>query len=201
MSWKNFTCKTGSFLCLVTVCLLCLSSGLVKAAENPGEEAGRALYKIGVGDVLNINVWKEPDLSLEESVVRLDGMITFPLLDDIKAAGLSSMELKAIISEKLAQYVEAPLVTVTLLDAGSRKFYILGEINQTGEYPIVKDLTVMQAFALAGGFTEWASKKEIILFRREKGKDKIIRVDYSDILDGDFSKNVNIKADDTIIVP
>ncbi|MEA2061274.1 MAG: polysaccharide biosynthesis/export family protein [Thermodesulfobacteriota bacterium] len=158
-------------------------------------------YKIGVGDVLNINVWKEPDLSMEEAVVRLDGRITFPLLDDIKAAGLTTMELKRIIHRRLGEFVEAPQVTVTLIDPGSQKFYILGEINETGEYPIQKDLTVMQAFAVAKGFTEWASKKEIILFRRENGKDKIIRVNYKDILDGDFTNNVYIKADDTIIVP
>jgi polysaccharide export outer membrane protein len=84
----------------------------------------------------------------------------------------------------------------------SKKIYILGEVVNTGEYPLVKNLTVLQAFALAGGFTEWASKKEIILFRKEKGKDKTIRINYKNILKGkDFSQNVQLRADDTIIVP
>ena len=79
---------------------------------------------------------------------------------------------------------------------------ILGEVVNTGEYPLTKDLTVLQAFALAGGFTEWASKKEIILFRREGGEETVIRIDYKEIVKGkDFSQNVQIQADDTIVVP
>lgn len=158
-------------------------------------------YKIGAGDVFKIDVWKEPDLSLEASVVRIDGKITFPLLDDIQAAGITTMELKAIIEKRLSDFVEAPQVTVTLINPGSQRYYILGEVNSTGEYPIGKKLTILQAFALAKGFTEWASKKEIILFRRENGQEKIIRVNYKDITKGDFSNNVFIQADDTIIVP
>jgi polysaccharide export outer membrane protein len=84
----------------------------------------------------------------------------------------------------------------------SQKFYILGEVLKTGEYPLVKHLTVLQAFALAGGFTEWASKKEIILLRNEGGRDKIYRINYKDIAKGkDFSQNIKLRPDDTIIVP
>jgi polysaccharide export outer membrane protein len=93
-------------------------------------------------------------------------------------------------------------VTVTIVESGSQRFYILGEVEETGEYPLAKHLTVLQAFALAGGFTEWASKDEIILMRRENGKDATIRVDYKDIVKGEnLEQNVKIKADDTIIVP
>lgn len=161
-----------------------------------------AAYTIGVGDVLEIVTWKEPDFSRKEILVRLDGKISFPLLDDVQAAGLTPVQLKKNIEAKLKEYVASPSVTVTIRNAASQKFYILGEVVHTGEYPIVKDLTVLQAFALAGGFTQWASKKEIILFRRENGKEKIIRINYKDIVKGnDFSQNVTIKADDTIIVP
>jgi polysaccharide export outer membrane protein len=84
----------------------------------------------------------------------------------------------------------------------SKQFYILGEVVNTGQYPLAKHLTVLQAFALAGGFTEWASKKEIILLRNEDGKDKIYRINYKNIVKGqDFSQNLKLKADDTIIVP
>ncbi len=158
-------------------------------------------YKIGAGDVFKIDVWKEPELSLEASVVRIDGKITFPLLDDIQAAGLTTMALKTVIEKRLSDFVEAPQVTVTLIEPGSQRYYILGEVNSTGEYPIGKKLTILQAFAIAKGFTEWASKKEIILFRRENGQERIIRVNYKDITKGDFSNNVFIQADDTIIVP
>jgi polysaccharide export outer membrane protein len=158
-------------------------------------------YRIGAGDVLKIGVWKEPDISLEASMVRTDGQITFPLLDDIQASGFTTMELKAVIEKRLSEFVESPQVTVTLINPGSQRYYILGEVNSTGEYPIIKNLTILQAFAIAKGFTEWASKKEIILFRHEGEKERIIRVNYKDIVKGDFSNNISIKADDTIIVP
>jgi polysaccharide export outer membrane protein len=166
------------------------------------QEETQDTYLIGSGDILEITTWKEADFSREEILVRLDGMITFPLINDILAKGRSSMQVKQNIEEKLKDYVENPIVTVTVRSSASKRFYILGEVMQTGEYPLVKNLTVLQAFALAGGFTEWASKKEIILMRNEDGKEKIFRVNYKDIVKGkDFSQNIKIQPDDTIIVP
>ena len=159
-------------------------------------------YKIGSGDILEIVTWKEPDFSREEVLVRIDGNITFPLLGDIQASDRTPLQVKEEIEEGLKDFVDNPIVTVTVRNPGSQKFYILGEVVNTGEYDLIKDLTVLQAFALAGGFTEWASKKEIILLRREDGKDKIIRVNYKNIVQGkDFSQNIHLKANDTIIVP
>ena len=102
----------------------------------------------------------------------------------------------------LKEYVEAPFVTVTVREPNSQKFYILGEVRRTGEYVLTKKLTVLQAYALAGGFTEWESKKEIILLRTENSRNKIYKINYRDITKGrDFSQNIRLKADDTIIVP
>lgn len=159
-------------------------------------------YRIGAGDVLEIVTWREPDLSREEILVRIDGNISFPLIGDIKAEGQTATDLKTTIEKALKDYVSNPVVTVTVTEPASQRFYILGEIVNTGEYPLRKNLTVLQAFAIAGGFTEWASKDEIILMRRENGKDVTIRVDYKDIVRGEnLEQNVKIKADDTIIVP
>ncbi len=159
-------------------------------------------YKIGSGDILEIMTWKEPDFSRDEVLVRIDGKITFPLIGDIQVAGRTPLKVKKDIEIGLKDFVEGPVVTVTVKTPGSKKFYILGEVVTTGEYHLIKDLTVLQAFALAGGFTEWASKKEIILMRNEDGKDKIYRINYKDIMKGkDFSQNIHIKANDTIIVP
>lgn len=159
-------------------------------------------YRIGNGDILEIVTWKEPDLSRAEVIVRTDGFISFPLLNDVKAEGFTPNELKIKIEKGLTDYVSTPVVTVTIRNSASKRFYILGEVARTGEYPLNKTLTVLQAFALAGGFTEWASKKEIILLRNENGKDNIYRVNYRDIIRGkDFSQNVKIQADDTVIVP
>jgi polysaccharide export outer membrane protein len=172
------------------------------SATRSNASARSAEYIIGTGDILEIVTWREPDFSREQILVRLDGKISFPLLDDIQAAGRTTTDLKTDIAGRLKTYVSNPSVTVSVRTAASKRFYILGEIANTGEYAIAKNLTVLQAFALAGGFTEWASKKEIILLRKEGGKDKVIRINYKKILKGqDFSQNVVIKADDTIIVP
>jgi polysaccharide biosynthesis/export protein len=186
-------------LALIILALSCLSAF---GQDGKGGAGKVGDYIIGNGDVLEIVTWKEPDFSREEIVVRLDGKISFPLLDDIQATGSTPTQLKKVIEERLKDFVSTPSVTVTVRNAASQRFYILGEVAHTGEYPLVKDLTVLQAFALAGGFTEWASKKEIILFRKEINQDKVIRINYKEITKGqDFSQNVQIKADDTIIVP
>jgi len=158
-------------------------------------------YKIGIGDVLKISTWKEEDLSFDTVQVRRDGKITFPLLDDLQAEGVTTVELKQTIEKKLADFVEAPTVTITLVAAVSQKYYILGEVQKVGEYPLIKKLTIVQAFALANGFTEWASKDEIILYRKQGSTEKIIKIDYDDIVKGKLGKDIVLKADDIIIVP
>ena len=193
--------KSKILLCITCLSLMILVAGAFAEGTDNQAQAGNG-YTIGAGDILSITTWKEEDFSLEEVLVRLDGKISFPLLDDILAAGLTPVELKTEISKRLADFVEAPNVTVQVRDPRSQKFYVLGEVMETGEYPMVKKLTVLQAFALAGGFTEWAQKDEIILIRRENGQDKIIRVNYKKIVKGkDLDKNLLIQADDTIIVP
>ncbi|KPJ75280.1 MAG: hypothetical protein AMJ54_15440 [Deltaproteobacteria bacterium SG8_13] len=173
-----------------------------KTATQRVAKANSNSYSIGAGDILKIVTWKEPDFTVDEILVRTDGNISFPLLNDVKAAGRSPEDLKNEIEARLKDFVSAPEVTVTVLNPGSKRFYILGEVQRTGEYPLVKDLTVLQAFALAGGFTEWASKKEIILVRLEKGKRVVITINYKDLAKGkNLDQNVLIKPDDTIIVP
>ena len=183
-----------------------LAATAVSAADQPKQtwsaKASAKDYKISSGDILEIVTWKEPDFSREEILVRLDGKISFPLLNDVQAAGLTTGELKANIEAGLKDYVSHPVVTVSVRNPLSQRFYILGEVKNTGEYPLVKHLTVLQAFALAGGFTEWASKDEIILMRSEDGADKVYRINYKEIAKGrDLSQNLKIQADDTIIVP
>jgi polysaccharide export outer membrane protein len=159
-------------------------------------------YLIGAGDLLEIVTWKEPELSREEVLVRIDGYVSFPLLNDVRAAGLTTAQLTENIQNGLKDFIATPVVTVTVRSPASKRFYILGEVVNTGEYPLIKSLTVLQAFAIAGGFTEWASKKEIILMRQEGGKEKIYRVNYKDIVKGkDVAQNIQIQADDTIVVP
>jgi len=173
-----------------------------KSSQNWSSWISADAYKIGSGDILEIVTWKEPDFSRGEILVRTDGKISFPLLGDVQAAGRTSLEIKNDIEKGLKDYVDNPIVTVTVKNPLSQKFYILGEVKKTGEYTIIKGLTVLQAFAIAGGFTDWASKKEIILLRYDNGKEKVYNINYKKIVnDKDFSQNISIKTDDTIIVP
>lgn len=183
-------------------------------SKEPIEKNQDQSYRIGNGDILDIMTWKEPDFTRSDVLVRNDGNISFPLLGDIQVTGLSPLEVQHSIETGLKVYVSSPLVTVTVVKPESQKFYILGEVENTGEYDLRKELTILQAFALAGGFTQWASKKEIILLRQkddskatddDNGKnteEEILRINYSNIIKGkDLSQNVKIKANDTIIVP
>ncbi len=205
MTANMFRHTLKGLMVLIWMSLLCvpqLSAGEKKSSKFGGARpAPSSEYRIGTGDVLSISTWKEQDLSFENVVVRNDGKITFPLLDDIQARGKTTMELKYTIQKGLESFLDAPMVTVTLMEPGSQKYYILGEVQETGEYPILKKLTVVQAFALAKGFTEWASKDKIILFRRSGGKGTMVKIDYDDIVDGDLSQDVYLQADDIIIVP
>ena len=184
------------------VCAAAGKNSSAKAGEKWSGWVFTDAYKIGSGDILEIVTWKEPDFSRSEVLVRLDGKISFPLLGDVQAAGRTPMEIKKDIESGLKAYVENPIVTVTVKKPESQKFYILGEVKKTGEYPLIKGLTVLQAFAIAGGFTDWASKKEIILLRHENGKEKVYNINYKKIVNNkDFSQNITIKTDDTIVVP
>ncbi len=125
-------------------------------------------YIIGKGDVLEISVWREPMLS-GETIVRNDGMISLALVGDVKAAGRTTMDVKEEIQSRLKQFLGEPVVTVMLKSAASQKFYVIGEVRAPGEYDLIKDMTVVQGIARAGGFTEWAKKDEIIILRKESG--------------------------------
>jgi polysaccharide export outer membrane protein len=159
-------------------------------------------YRIGAGDVLNIATWKEPELTRPEVLVRIDGRISFPLIGDIPAAGMTPAQLTETIQKGLTNYVTAPVVTVTVINPASQRIYVLGEVARTGEYSLTKELTVLQAFAVAGGFTQWASKDAIILMRKEGGKEKIYRINYKEIVKGkDIDNNLTLQTNDTIVVP
>ena len=159
-------------------------------------------YRIGAGDMIEVSTWKEPELSRKEVLVRVDGKISFPLIGDIQAAGMTPAELTETIQKGLTNYVTAPVVTVTVTNPGSQKVYVLGEVMKTGEYQVLKGLTVLQAFALAGGFTQWAAKDEILLIRKEGAKDRIYKINSKDIMKGrDAENNLVLQANDTIVVP
>jgi polysaccharide export outer membrane protein len=155
-------------------------------------------YIIGPEDVLNIYVWKEESMS-KTVPVRIDGKISLPLADDIQAAGLTPQQLKNVIIDKLKGFIESPAVTVTVMEANSYKIYVSGEVKNPGVFRIRSETTLLKAIITAGGFTEWANKRKILVITTENGKEQRTYVNYNKIVDGDIP-DVVIKRGDTIIV-
>lgn len=158
-------------------------------------------YTIGPQDMLDISVWKEPDMS-KTVPVRPDGKISLPLLNDIQAAGLTPTQLAANITEELKKLVKEPQVTVIVTQINSQRVYIMGEVTRAGAYPLLPGMTVLQALSSAGGFTQFANLKKIYVLRNENGKQVKLPFNYKDVVSGKASsENVEVKAGDTIVVP
>jgi polysaccharide export outer membrane protein len=158
-------------------------------------------YIIGDQDVLDVSVWKEPEVS-RVVPVRPDGKISLPLLNDVQAAGLTPSQLAAEITESLKKYVTSPQVTVIVTTINSQRVYILGEVTRPGAFPLLPGMTVMQALSSAGGFTAFAKMKSIYVLRNENGKKVKYPFNYKDAINGKNSEqDIQLKAGDTIVVP
>jgi len=158
-------------------------------------------YVIGAEDVLYIHVWKEEAFT-RTVPVRIDGKISLPLVQDVKAAGLTPLQLKEVLTRKLKEFVENPVVSVTVMEANSYKVYVSGQVKTPGVYRLRSETSVAQIIPMAGGFTEWANQKRILIIRNENGREKRITVNYKKILSGsDPSLNITLKAGDAIVVP
>jgi polysaccharide export outer membrane protein len=171
------------------------------STETKKEIIADPSYIIGPMDVLEIQVWKEPDFS-RKVLVRPDGKITYPLIGDIHASGMNTMGLKALLTEKLENFLSEPEITVIVLQSRSRNFYIIGKINRPGNHPLNPDMTVLQAISVAGGLGEWADRDSIRIIRRSGGKEEILLFDYDKVVSGEnLEQNIMLKPNDTIIVP
>jgi polysaccharide export outer membrane protein len=157
-------------------------------------------YVIGADDTLHISVWKEPDLT-ETLPVRPDGKISMPLLNDITAAGLTPLQLRDTITERLKKYVADPRVTVVVTGMNSRRIFVTGEVTHTGPMTLLPHMTMLQALAQAG-FTQFANPKAIYLLRNEKGKQQKLPFNYKEVVKGNRpEQNIELKPGDTIVVP
>jgi len=158
-------------------------------------------YVIGPQDVLDVSVWKEPQVS-RVVPVRPDGKISLPLLNDVQAAGLTPAQLGVQITESLKKYVTSPQVTVIVTIINSQRFYILGEVTKPGAYPMLPGMTVMQALSSAGGFTPFAKMKSIYVLREDNGKKVKYPFNYKEAINGkNAGQDIQLKAGDTIVVP
>lgn len=158
-------------------------------------------YVIGAQDVLDVSVWKEPEVS-RVVPVRPDGKISLPLLNDVQAAGLTPGQLAQEITTGLKKYVTSPQVTVIVTTINSQRVYIIGEVIRPGAFPMLPGMTVVQALSSAGGFTQFAKTKSIFIRRMENGKEVKYQFNYKDVISGKRAEeDIALKAGDTVVVP
>ena len=158
-------------------------------------------YVIGPEDVLYIHVWKEEALT-RTVPVRMDGKISLPLIQEIKAAGLTPLQLKEVLMRKFKEFIENPIVSVTVVEVNSFKVYVIGQVKSPGVLRLRSETTVSQIIVMTGGFTDWANPKKIVVVRKEDGREKRMKVNYKKIMDGkDLTTDVVLKAGDTVIIP
>ena len=166
-------------------------------------------YRVAPGDVLQVFVWKEPDLSREVRV-RPDGYLTVPLIGDIFVVGKTPRGLAAELAQQLGQFLTEPVVTVTLRESTVLRFFVVGQVDKPGEFPLLGRTTVMQAFALAGGFREYAKTGEVKILRQElqvtggraRTQETVVAVDYRSLAQGqNLQQDLVLKPGDVIVVP
>jgi len=173
----------------------------VSAPTSSQGHANEAEYKIGAQDILRIDVWKEDQLT-RTVPVRPDGQVTLPLLNDVQAAGLTPMDLADIIRDKFKQFINNPQVTVTLIEINSRRVYVTGEVARSGAFPLLPNMTVLQALSSTGGFTPFARSKKIYVLRIENGKQVRLPFNYNDVVKGTKTQqNILLRPGDVIVVP
>jgi len=177
------------------------SAGGQATPQPAGPAAADVSYTIGVDDVLDISVWKEPDVS-RSVPVRPDGKISLPLINDVQAAGLTPADLAAEITGRLKKFLNDPQVTVIVTQINSRRVYVVGGVVRAGAYPLLPGMTVLQAISSAGGFTVYADTKAIRVVRIVDGKQTELPFDYHAVLKGaKSSENILLLPGDTIVVP
>jgi polysaccharide export outer membrane protein len=154
-------------------------------------------YLIGPGDVVGVKVWKEQEISGSYQV-RPDGKITLPLIGEIQAGNLTPLQLTEQLTKALGEYINKPDVTVSIIAVLSKKYYITGEVNRPGAYPLVVPVTVMEALSNSGGFREFANKKKIVIMRGTQR----IKFNYNDVVKGkNLDSNILVQDGDQIYVP
>jgi polysaccharide biosynthesis/export protein len=157
-------------------------------------------YVIGVQDILNVVFWNAKELSADV-IVRPDGKISLPLLNDVEAAGMTPEQLGAAIAKGAAKFVRDPGATVIVKAINSRKVYVVGEVTRPGSFPLGSEMTVLQAIGEAGGFLEGAKKGDVVIVRHENGKERRYKFNYNDFVKGkNILQNILLLPGDTILV-
>lgn len=178
------------------------ASGAAAAAPTsttPAAASTTADYRLAAGDKLRIEVYKDAQLS-QSLQVRPDGKITLPLVGDVAAAGQTSIELRDAISASLKEYIANPVVTVIVVEASPQVVYVTGEVNKPGALSFSGPISILQALAMAGGFTDFANKKNILVKRTTARGTQNLKFNYKDALDDDRKEPMRLQAGDTVVV-
>ena len=158
-------------------------------------------YGIQPGDVLEISAWREPDLQ-REVLVRPDGGISFPLVGDVKAQGMTISQLTAVITERLAKFIPDPVVTVSVKEITGNRIYVLGRVNRPGEFAVMRPVSVLQALSMAGGLTPYAERDDIMVLRGAGETQQSMPFDYDAVERGEaLGQNIVLQPGDVVIVP
>lgn len=155
-------------------------------------------FKLGIGDVVHISVWREPELT-ETAIVSPDGRISMPLVGDVQIAGKSAVDAGTAIRSLLLKYVSDPAVTVSIMEIHSRQVYITGQVQHPGAYPLLGDFNVLQLIASAGGLTPYARKKGIVILDAQNHQ--VARFDYASAVRGHPKQSMMLHPGETVVVP
>ena len=204
-------CRTGPIMVLVVVCL-CMTVGAQSLASKgkskiTGENRDSAVlpepppqYIVGQGDLLRVSVWKEAEIS-QNVVVRPDGIISLPLIPELRVAGLTPQQVQQLVVDKLKNVLTNPQVTVTVLEVHSKMVYITGEVGKPGAYEEIAPMNVLQLIARAGGLSEFAKRKNIYIFRAGDPKNRL-HFNYKSVIAGQHAEqNIVLQPGDTVVVP
>jgi len=178
----------------VGLLMLALASASVVNAADAG-------YAVKPGDVLEISVWKEPDLQ-RTVLVRPDGMFSFPLVGEIDSRGKSVSELNKLVSDRLSKYIADAVVTVSLTEVKGNKIFVIGQVNKPGEFIVNPSVNVMQALSMAGGVTAFAATNDIKIIRRSGTTQQAMPFQYGDVVRGkSLNQNIDLQSGDIVVVP
>lgn len=198
------TAMYGMFIILIMFSMapsISAATAVEKKVLPKGADVDDNAYVIGTEDVIYVHVWKEDSLS-RAVPVRSDGKISLPMIDDIQAEGLTPLQLKEVLIDKMKRYIDNPTLSVIIMEANSFRVFVSGQVRTPGMFKLRAQTTLLQIIPIAGGFTEWADQKKITIIRKDKGKEKRIKVNYKKIVEGaDNHSDIVLKSGDTIIVP
>jgi polysaccharide biosynthesis/export protein len=201
--WSSGRSVVGRLLAVFALLTGALSAAYAQAAA-PAPAAGPPTtpsYLVKPGDVLEISVWKEPDLQ-KQVLVRPDGAFSFPLVGEVDARGKSVSDLNKLVSAGVARYISDAVVTISVQEIKGNKIYVLGQVNKPGEFIVNPSVNIMQALSMAGGMTPFAATNDIIVLRGQGKAQQAMAFRYNEVVRGrSLDTNIELQSGDIVVVP